>query len=184
MRQMGGKIDGKLPTLSRNAELLVKLAMFQKKRSLLGCKDYRNDKSGYFFKALPDKGLVGKGTQAKGDKKLKQSFTIVFFVNASGEKVEEIVVIWKSGMSRCFRELRDPSRPGSVHYFSNPKSWMPSDFMLAVLKSFNRKLLFEQRKVILFLLFKTSRSSIRKGWLSMCSKKSMKSLLQRKSLRM
>ena len=31
---------------------------------------------------------------------------------------------------------------------------MTPEFMLAVLKRFNRKLLFEQRKVILFLLFK------------------------------
>ena len=83
---------------------------------------------------------------------------------------------------------------------------MTSDVMLAVLKRFNRWLLSEQRKVILFLdnatchpesmvdsfsqikiiflhlrtqlrdsshlmlvLFKTSRSSIGKGWLSMCS---------------
>ena len=45
----------------------------------------------------------------------------------------------------------DPSRPANVHYFSNPKSWMMSDVMLAVLIRFNWKLLFEQRKVILFL---------------------------------
>ena len=44
---------------------------------------------------------------------------------------------------------------------------MTPEFMLAVLKRFNRKLLFEQRKVILFLLFKSSRSSTGKGWLSM-----------------
>ena len=54
-------------------------------------------------------------------------------------------------MPRCFRGLRDPSRPANVHYFSNPKSWMTSDVMLVVLKRFNRKLLFKQRKAILFL---------------------------------
>ena len=52
--------------------------------------------SGCFFKALPDKGLLGKGKQAKGGKKLKQRFTIAFFVNAAGVKVEESVVIWKN----------------------------------------------------------------------------------------
>ena len=40
--QMGGQMDGKLSTLSMNAELLVKLTMFQKKRSFLGWKDHRN----------------------------------------------------------------------------------------------------------------------------------------------
>ena len=54
-------------------------------------------------------------------------------------------------MRSSFRGLRDPSRPANVHYFSNPLSWMTSDVMLAVLKWFNRKLLLEQRKVILFL---------------------------------
>ena len=54
-------------------------------------------------------------------------------------------------MPRCFRGLRDPSRPASGHCFSNPKAWMTSDIMLAVLQSFNRNLLFEQRKVILYL---------------------------------
>lgn len=34
--------DGILPALSRNAKLLVNLVMFQKKRSLLEWKDYRN----------------------------------------------------------------------------------------------------------------------------------------------
>ena len=54
------------------------------------------DESGCFFKALPDKELLGKGKQAKGSKKLKQRFTIAFFVNTAGVKVEESVVIWKS----------------------------------------------------------------------------------------
>ena len=40
-------------------------------------------------------------------------------------------------------EDRDPSRPANVHYFSNPKSSMTSDVMLAVLKQFNWKLVFE-----------------------------------------
>ena len=54
-------------------------------------------------------------------------------------------------MSRYFKGLRDASQPVNVHYFSNPKSWMMSDVMLFVLKWFNRKLLFEQKKNILFL---------------------------------
>ena len=48
-------------------------------------------------------------------------------------------------------KLQDPSRPANVHYFSNPKSWMTSEVMEAVLALFNRKLVFEDRKVILFL---------------------------------
>ena len=35
----------------------------------------------------------------------------------------------------------------------------------------------------MLVLFKTSRSSIKKGWLSMCSQESMKTLLQSESLK-
>ena len=48
-------------------------------------------------------------------------------------------------------KLKDLSRPANIHYFSNPKSWMTSEVMEAVLASFNRKLVFEDKKVILFL---------------------------------
>ena len=48
-------------------------------------------------------------------------------------------------------KLQNLSRPPNVHYFSNPKSWMTSEVMEAVLARFNRKLVFEDRKVILFL---------------------------------
>ena len=37
-----------------------------------------------------------------------------------------------------FQSLSDKSQPAGVHYFSNPKSWMASDVMQAVLTRFNR----------------------------------------------
>ena len=109
------------------------------------------DESGCFFKALPDVGLVEKGKQAKGGKKSKQRVTVAFFVDAAGGKVDEPIVIWKSKLPRCFKKLKDPSRPANVHYFSNPKSWMTSEVMESVMLRLNRKLVFEDRKVILFL---------------------------------
>ena len=109
------------------------------------------DESGCFFKALPDVGLVQKGKQAKGGKKSKKRFTIAFFVSAAGQKIDEPIAIWKSKLPRCFKGLRDPSRPGNVHYFSNSKSWMMSEIYETVLSKLNRKLVFENRKVILFL---------------------------------
>ena len=107
--------------------------------------------SGCFFKALPDKGLVEKGKQAKGGKKSKQRLTVAFFVNAAAERVDQPIVIRKSKLPRCFKKLKDPSRPVNVHYFSNPKSWMASEVVETVLARFNRKLIPEDRKVILFL---------------------------------
>ena len=109
------------------------------------------DESGFFFKALPDAGLVQKGKKAKGGKKSKQRFTIAFFVSAAGQKIDEPIVIWKSKLPRCFKGLKDPSWPGNVHYFSNSKSWMTSEIFETVLSKLNRKLVFENRKVVLFL---------------------------------
>ena len=109
------------------------------------------DESGCFFKALPDAGLVQKGKKAKGGKKSKQCFTTAFFVSAAGQKIDEPIVIWKSKLPRCFKGLRNPSRTGNVHYFSNSKSWMTSEIFETVLSKLNRKLVFENRKVILFL---------------------------------
>ena len=63
----------------------------------------------------------------------------------------EQLVICKSKKSRCFKHLSDKSRPADVHGFYNPTLWMASDVMYAVLTSFNRKLLLEQRKVVLIL---------------------------------
>ena len=109
------------------------------------------DESGCFFKALPDARSVQNGKQAKGDKKSKQRFTVAFFVSAAGQKIDEPIVIWKIKLPRCFKGLRDRSRPGNVHYFSNSKSWMTSEIFETVLSKLNRKLVFENRKVILFL---------------------------------
>ena len=109
------------------------------------------DESGCFFKALPEKGLVEKGKRAKGGKKSKQRLTVAFFVNAVGEKIDQPVVIWRSKVPRCFKKLKDKSRPFNVHYYANPKSWMTSEVMEAVLTKLNRKLSAEGRKVILLL---------------------------------
>ena len=75
------------------------------------------DEYGCFFKAPPDKGLVEKGKQAKGGKKLKQQLTVVFFVNAAGENVDQYIVIWKSKLPCCFKKLQDPSRPANISLF-------------------------------------------------------------------
>ena len=107
------------------------------------------DETGCFLKALPEKGLVEKGKKAKGGKKSKQRLTVAFFVNAAGQKIDQPVVIWKSKVPRCFKKLKDPSRPSDANYYSNPKSWMTSEVMEAVLTRLNQKLSNEKRKVIL-----------------------------------
>ena len=63
-------------------------------------------------------------------KKSKQRFTVVATVNADGEK-ELLVVIWKSQNPRCFKGMGISSLP--VRYCSQPKAWMTSEILDAIL---------------------------------------------------
>ena len=75
------------------------------------------DKTGCFFKALPETGLAEKMSQARSGKKSKIRRTITFFGSAAGEKVSEPVVIWRSAKPRCFKKPINPKRPNDVHYY-------------------------------------------------------------------
>ena len=72
----------------------------------------------------------------------------LFIVAANGSFVFKLVFVWRSKVPRCFRSLKDPSRPMSVHYFSNSKAWMNSDIMETVLGKLDSRINF---KFILFL---------------------------------
>ena len=69
------------------------------------------DETGCFFKALPEKGLAEKKSQARGGKKSKAKLIIAFFVNAAGEKAIERLVVWRSKkrvVLKTLRVYRDP----------------------------------------------------------------------------
>ena len=120
------------------------------------CQDYepRNilnlDELGLCFKALPEKGLAEKTKKSKGGKKSKQRMTVTFIVASDGSFVFGPTVIWRSKLPRCFKSLKDASRPMSVHYFSNKKAWMNFDIMESILQRLERRINQEKRKVILF----------------------------------
>ena len=109
------------------------------------------DESGCFFRALSNKCLSEKGRRCKGGKHSKLRVTVAFIVNAAGGKVTEPIVIWKSKTSRCFKYLKDKSRPANVHYFSNETCWMNSDIMIEILSKLDREMKFKNRNVVLFL---------------------------------
>ena len=75
--------------------------------------------------------------QPRGGKKSKMRLTITFFGTAAGEKVSELVVIWRRAKQRCFKNLINPKRPYDVHYSSSQRSWMTSEMMDSVLTKFN-----------------------------------------------
>ena len=88
-----------------------------------------------------------QGRQTPGGKHSKVRKTVAFIVSATGGKVTEPIVIWKSKIPRCFRYLEDKGRPANLHYFSNEKSWMNTDIMIlsmldAKMKSQNRNAIY------------------------------------------
>lgn len=108
------------------------------------------DETGCFYRALPEKTLAEKKSCCKGGKKAKQRLTIAFIANAAGEK-ELPIVIGKAAKPRCFKGIRDPSKPLGIPYYSQPKAWMSSEIMEDILKNLNKRLVREKRKILLFL---------------------------------
>ena len=100
------------------------------------------------FRALPDRCLSEKGRCCKGGKHSKVGMTVAFIISATGGKVTEPIVIWKSKIPRCFRYLEDKSRPANLHYFSNEKSWMNTDIMDKTLSMPDAKMKSQNRNVI------------------------------------
>ena len=98
---------------------------------------WKMDGAGSFFKALPEKGLAEKMSQARDGKKSKTTLTIAFFGSAAEEKVSEPVVIWRSAKPRCLKKLINRKRPYDVHYYSIQKSWMTSEIVDSVLTKTN-----------------------------------------------
>ena len=108
------------------------------------------DEAGCFWKGLPEVSLNEKGGCCTGGKKSMQRNTWAFFVNAAGGK-EDPIVIGKSEKPRCFKNLKDISRPYKCHYVANNKAWMNSDLMLEILLSLDRRLQRQQREILLFM---------------------------------
>ena len=69
------------------------------------------DETGCFFKALPEKDLAEKKSQARGRKKSKTRLTIAFFMSTAGEKAIEPLVVWRSKKPRCFKNIKSLLRP-------------------------------------------------------------------------
>ena len=110
---------------------------------------WNTDETGCFWKSLPDKGLASAKKECKGGKKSKLRLTILFFVNALGESECKPIVIGKSENPRCFKGIDKFQLP--VHYYSQKKAWMTAKILDTILNKINRKLVLDQRKVLLFM---------------------------------
>ena len=74
----------------------------------------------------------------------------LFFVNSAGGK-EDPIVITQSERPRCFKNLKDASRPYKRHYFANKKAWLNSDLMTDTSTNGRLQLIMKQRQITLFM---------------------------------
>lgn len=88
------------------------------------------DKTGCFWKALPEKGFGQKKKECKGGKKTKERLTIAFITNAAGGK-EMPIVIWKSKKPRCFSGINKSQLP--VQYYDQKNAWMTGEILSEIL---------------------------------------------------
>ena len=109
------------------------------------------DETGCFFKALPEKGLAEKKSQARGGKNSKTRLIIAFFVNAAGEKAIKPLVVWRSKKPRCFKNIKSLSRPHGIYYYPSPKAWMTAEITTSILGKINQQMEVAKRKIILFM---------------------------------
>ena len=107
------------------------------------------DKTGCFWKGLPDTSMNEKGTRCRGGKQAKQHNTWAFFVNAAGE--EDAIVIGRYVRPRCFASLTNNKRLYGCWYYSNNKARMTTDVIKEVLEKLNAKLKRKGRKILLLM---------------------------------
>ena len=117
---------------------------------------YNMDETGLLFRTT-DKTLFHKGERCSGGKKAKIRMTAMLCANMLGEK-EKALVIWKFINPRCFKNI--PKNDLPLDYFSNKNAWMTSGVFEDWLKKLDRKMLFQKRKILLFVDNATSHSGI------------------------
>ena len=112
------------------------------------CDIYNMDETGLFFRALPDRSLVVKGSDCAGGKKSKERLTVALCVSTSGE-IEKPLVIGKSLKPRCFKNVDTKNLP--VSWTANRKAWMTGNIFQEWLTKFNAKMQKKKRHVLLLL---------------------------------
>lgn len=119
---------------------------------------FNADETGLFFRALPDKTLCFKGQSCAGGKVAKERLTVLLCASMSGER-EKPLVIGKSLKPRCFKNM-DVTKFG-VDWKANRKAWMTREIMTEWLEQLDRKMMRQNRKVLLFLDNATSHPDIK-----------------------
>jgi hypothetical protein len=105
---------------------------------------YNADKTGLFFKCLPDKTYGCSNKKCHDGKKSKDQLTVMECCNMTGnDKIEFLVIYGKTQKPRCFKNVM--SLP--VQYFGNKKACITSALFETWLLKLVARLKAENRKV-------------------------------------
>jgi len=108
---------------------------------------YNADEFGLFYKMLPKKSLYYKGKQCKGGKLSKVRITGYLCTNMDGSAKQKLVIIGKYEKPRCFKKVKKLP----VIYYNNSAAWMTKTIFEGIITKFNKKILKEERNVLLFI---------------------------------
>ncbi|UYV62495.1 hypothetical protein LAZ67_2000790 [Cordylochernes scorpioides] len=111
------------------------------------------------FQLIPDRTLAHKDESCRGVKRMKQRITVLLCCNSTGTDKRRLLIIGKSAKPRCFRNF-------SPHFYctytSNSKAWMTSSIFQEWLLQFNKQLVSEGRRILLFGIIKSFKAQYRK----------------------
>ena len=110
---------------------------------------YNVDKTGLFYKLLPDRTYAFKGEECHGGKLSKDRITLLLGSNMSGTDKIKPVVMGKSAKPRCFAKINTETLP--VIYRSNRTAWMTCEIFNEWLFGWDRRMMREGRKVLLLI---------------------------------
>ena len=108
------------------------------------CDIYNADESGLYIRAQQDKTWTFSDDSGHGMKVSKKRLTVLFTANADGSDKKEPIVIGKYANPRCFKGKVLP-----CPYRANNKAWMTSTLWEEWLRSWDRELIRQKRKVAL-----------------------------------
>ena len=108
---------------------------------------YNADKTGVFYRLLPNKTLEYKKVDCHGGKKSKERLMAVVCTNMSGNDKLPLLIIGKSANPRCFKNKKTLPMP----YTSNKKAWMTSEIFTNWLKKLDQKLQRQKRKITMVI---------------------------------
>ena len=108
---------------------------------------YNADKKGFYFRAVPDGTLSFSTDRLSGRKKAKERVTVLVCANMDGSDKRPLLVIGKSKMPRCFRNIARLL----TFYMSSTNVCMTSMLFSKWLLDLNHNMVKENRYIALIV---------------------------------